>query len=103
MNSDGVRYGDESHYNVVGDALPVPQNPLVVVTDAGRSLDDELALVVARALAERGLVQAQAVVANGHPAFARARLARVGDGRHGHFPFNVKLSTVGRTKKVSRL
>ncbi|KAH8062160.1 hypothetical protein JL720_13268 [Aureococcus anophagefferens] len=48
--------------------VAVAPNPLVVVSDAGRTVDDELALVLLRAFAERGLVQPTAVVANVSPA-----------------------------------
>ncbi|KAJ1459125.1 hypothetical protein M885DRAFT_460395 [Pelagophyceae sp. CCMP2097] len=50
--------------------------PLVIVTNAGETVADELVLVLLRCLAERGLVQPQAVVANGAPARDRARLVR---------------------------
>lgn len=59
-----------------GEAVPVATNPMVIVTDAGRSLEDELTLILLRAFAERGLVQPQAVIANVSPALARARLTR---------------------------
>jgi len=67
-------YGDESR----SDRAEVDASAaaLVVVSDCGRSLDDELALVLLRALADRGTARIAAYVANGHPAFARARLAR---------------------------
>ena len=59
-----------------GEAVPMSTNPIIIVTDAGRSLEDELTLVLLRAFAEQGLVQPQAVVANVSPALARARLTR---------------------------
>ena len=58
------------------EGTSVNANPMVIITDAGRSLEDELTLVLLRAFAERGLVQLQAVVANVSPALARARLTR---------------------------
>jgi len=73
-----VSAGDSASGDVLVDGVPVAvaPNPLVVVSDAGRTVDDELALVLLRAFAERGLVQPTAVVANVSPALARARLAR---------------------------
>jgi len=59
-----------------GEAVPVATNPMIIITDAGRSLEDELTLILLRAFAERGLVQPQAVIANVSPALARARLTR---------------------------
>jgi len=59
-----------------GEAVPVATNPMVIVTDAGQSLEDELTLILLRSFAERGLVQPQAVIANVSPALARARLTR---------------------------
>jgi len=49
---------------------------LVIVTDPGQDPDDEMTLILARALADMGLVQVVAVVANLSPSDARARLAR---------------------------
>ena len=73
-----VSAGDSASGDVLVDGVPVAvaPNPLVVVSDAGRTVDDELALVLLRAFAERGLVQPTAVVANVSPALARARLVR---------------------------
>ena len=70
-----VSAGDSASGDVLVDGVPVAvaPNPLVVVSDAGRTVDDELALVLLRAFAERGLVQPTAVVANVSPALARAR------------------------------
>ncbi|KAH8058143.1 hypothetical protein JL720_14054 [Aureococcus anophagefferens] len=69
-----VSAGDSASGDVLVDGVPVAvaPNPLVVVSDAGRTVDDELALVLLRAFAERGLVQPTAVVANVSPALARA-------------------------------
>ncbi|KAK7254518.1 hypothetical protein SO694_00011347 [Aureococcus anophagefferens] len=69
-----VSAGDSASGDVLVDGVPVAvaPNPLVVVSDAGRTVDDELALVLLRAFAERGLVQPTAVVANVSPALAGA-------------------------------
>ena len=50
--------------------------PLIIITDAGQDTDDEMALVLLRALVDLGLVEPLAVVANLRPARARARLVR---------------------------
>jgi len=50
--------------------------PIVIFTDPGQDLDDELALVLLSSLAERGFVRAIGLVANLHPSVARARLAK---------------------------
>lgn len=50
--------------------------PLVIITDPGQDLDDEMALVLMRALQARGLVECIGVIANLGPSRARARLAR---------------------------
>ena len=61
---------------------PVPHDEregpvqLVMVTDAGQDLDDEMALILLSHLSREGLVDARAVIANLTPAFARARLVR---------------------------
>ena len=47
---------------------------LVVISDAGQDLDDEMALVLLRALSDRGLVECQGVIATLAPSRARARL-----------------------------
>ena len=50
--------------------------PMVVFTDPGQDLDDEMALIMARYLEATKLVRVLAVVATLAPAHARARLAR---------------------------
>ena len=49
---------------------------IVIITDAGEDLDDEMALVMARFLTDHKLIELLAVVANLRPAAARARLVR---------------------------
>lgn len=50
--------------------------PLLVTMDPGQDLDDEMFLVMLRALTARGLVQCRGVVATLAPSLLRARLAR---------------------------
>jgi len=50
--------------------------PIVIYTDPGLDLDDELTLIALRALVARRLVRPIAVVCNLHPAMYRARLAK---------------------------
>ena len=50
--------------------------PLVVITDAGQDLDDEMTLVLMRALTDRGLVDCKGAIATLAPSRARARLIR---------------------------
>lgn len=52
------------------------QEKLVVITDAGKDNDDELALILCRAMSEMNLIDLKAVVANLAPSAARAKLAR---------------------------
>jgi len=71
--------------------------PLVVITDAGQDLDDEMAMVLMRSLQDKGLVDFKGAVATLAPSRARARLVRgtlnqlglehipVGIGSHGGF------------------
>lgn len=56
-----------------GPAAPVR---VVVVSDPGADLDDEMAAVLLRSLVDDGLVEPVAVVCNLHPSDARARLMR---------------------------
>jgi hypothetical protein len=49
---------------------------LVVITDAGQDLDDEMTMVLMRALTDRGLVDCKGAVATLAPSRARARLVR---------------------------
>ena len=49
---------------------------LVMITDAGQDLDDEMTMVLMRALTDRGLVKCKGAVATLAPARARARLVR---------------------------
>ena len=51
-------------------------SPLVVLTDAGQDLDDEMTLVLMRALTDKGLVECKGAVATLAPSRARARLVR---------------------------
>ena len=49
---------------------------LVVITDAGQDLDDEMTMVLMRALTDRGLVKCKGAVTTLAPSRARARLLR---------------------------
>ena len=49
-------------------------SPLVVLTDAWQDLDDEMALVLMRALTDKGLVECKGAVATLAPSRARAQL-----------------------------
>ena len=50
--------------------------PVVLLTDPGQDFDDEMALVLAHALADMQLIELRAVIANLRPSGARAQLAR---------------------------
>lgn len=50
--------------------------PMVMFTDPGDDFDDEMALVLSRALVDMKLIDLKAVIANSAPAHARARLTR---------------------------
>jgi len=50
--------------------------PIVIYTDPGLDLDDEVTLIALRALVARKLVRPIAIVCNLHPAMHRARLAK---------------------------
>ena len=54
----------------------VSRTPLVIITDPGKDLDDEMALVLLSALWKVGLADPRCVVTNLHPAAERATLAR---------------------------
>ncbi|KAJ1636514.1 Inosine/uridine-preferring nucleoside hydrolase domain-containing protein [Pavlovales sp. CCMP2436] len=49
---------------------------VVVISDPGEDLDDEMAMIMARFLEDEGLINLLAVVTNLQPAHARARLMR---------------------------
>lgn len=53
-----------------------PAEHVVIITDAGEDLDDEMTLVMARFLIDERKIELKAVVANLQPAMARARLVR---------------------------
>lgn len=50
--------------------------PLIMISDPGQDLDDEMALIMCRQLIHLGLIELRGVVTTLTPAFARARLAR---------------------------
>jgi hypothetical protein len=49
---------------------------LIVISDAGEDLDDEMAFIMARYLSDEGHLRLKAVIANLRPGIARARLVR---------------------------
>lgn len=51
-------------------------NKVVIITDAGRDHDDEIALTVAAGLSKAGMLEVECVVANLQPALMRARLVK---------------------------
>jgi hypothetical protein len=60
----------------VGSQSRVVAEQLVMITDAGEDLDDEMALVMARFLTDERRIELKAVIANLQPSFERARLVR---------------------------
>lgn len=58
-----------------GGPSPTPIS-LVIITDPGKDLDDEMALIMLSALWKLGMVDPRCVVTNLHPAAERATLAR---------------------------
>ena len=50
--------------------------PVVIISDPGQDLDDEMALVLLRCCTDLGLFEARCVVTNLHPAMDRALLAK---------------------------
>ena len=56
--------------------LQKTQQRLVIISDAGRDHDDEVALIVAAGLAKMDLVKIEGVVANLKPAVSRAQLIK---------------------------
>mmetsp|Transcript_30125 Transcript_30125/g.70256 ORF Transcript_30125/g.70256 Transcript_30125/m.70256 type:complete len:819 (+) Transcript_30125:71-2527(+) len=53
-----------------------PETKLVVVSDPGQDLDDEMAFILMRLLVEEGLLDLRGIVATLAPAYDRARLCR---------------------------
>ena len=58
----------------VTDVTAVPV--VIIISDPGQDLDDEMALVLLRCCTDLGLLEARCVVTNLHPAMHRALLAR---------------------------
>lgn len=50
--------------------------PIVLISDPGQDLDDEMMFIMARHLISKDLIDLKGVIANLHPSFARARLTR---------------------------
>eukprot|EP00656_Telonema_subtile_P004316 TRINITY_DN11957_c0_g1_i1.p1 TRINITY_DN11957_c0_g1~~TRINITY_DN11957_c0_g1_i1.p1 ORF type:complete len:368 (+),score=59.76 TRINITY_DN11957_c0_g1_i1:166-1269(+) len=59
----------------MAECIPAPI-PLIIITDPGQDLDDEMALVMLSALWRAGLTDPRCVVSNLHPSADRAALAR---------------------------
>ena len=65
------------HVDAVGlRRASIAPERLVMITDAGADLDDEMAIIMLRHLVDLGLVEPLAAIANLHPSFDRARLVR---------------------------
>lgn len=62
-----------SNENSTKEHEPVP---IVLISDPGQDLDDEMMFIMARHLVSKDLIELKGVVANLHPSFARARLTR---------------------------
>lgn len=62
-------------WDAVGKQTEGIARPLVLVSDPGQDLDDEMALVMLRTLQINGWLRLEALVTNLHPADERARLA----------------------------
>ena len=54
---------------------PVPV-PLVLISDPGQDLDDEMSYIMLRYLVKKGLVELRGIICTLAPAFDRARLCR---------------------------
>lgn len=67
MDSSSTDSHDPSKYEPV---------PIVLISDPGQDLDDEMMFIMARHLVSVNLIDVKGVVANLHPSFARARLTR---------------------------
>ena len=59
-----------------GASATAASTKVIMITDPGQDLDDEMAFIMARHLVELGLLEVKAVVATLTPAFHRARLCR---------------------------
>lgn len=80
-------------------SLPIP---VVTIGDHGGDPDDEYLLVALAAYQRLGLVDLRAVVANEHPAAARAALAEGARRQLGlQVPVGVGADNVGRTKEAA--
>lgn len=71
--SSGSSSDSESSYGDPNKHEPVP---IVLISDPGQDLDDEMMFIMARHLVSKNLIELKGVVANLYPSFARARLAR---------------------------
>jgi len=75
--SDGIKslfpQNESAHAASTSQQEPVP---IVLISDPGQDLDDEMMFIMASHLHSLGLISIRGVVANLHPSSARARLAR---------------------------
>ena len=83
MGEEWVERADRSNVErlvdqVLGEEEKVhfAPTPLIIISDPGKDNDDELALIMTRAMCDMGLFDLKGVVANLCPSVARARLAR---------------------------
>jgi len=77
--------------SLAGLSISPEPYPIVIFTDPGQDLDDELALILLASLVERRYVRPLAIVANLHPSRERARLAKgtLNELGLGHVPVGV--------------
>ena len=70
VNTQVESTSDNTTYNL---RAPIP---IVLISDPGQDLDDEMMFIMARHLVSLGLISLHGVIANLSPSFARARLTR---------------------------
>ncbi|KAL1514517.1 hypothetical protein AB1Y20_003615 [Prymnesium parvum] len=71
-SNDALSQTEDSSTRMEGE----PPLPLVLITDPGQDLDDEMAFIMARHLTHLKLVELRGVITTLTPSFDRARLAR---------------------------
>lgn len=76
LNRQGSTVSRGLHTNASTHATSKNEVPIVLISDPGQDLDDEMMFIMARHLASLDLISLKGVIANLHPSFARARLTR---------------------------
>ena len=76
LNRLGSTVSRGLHTNASTLATSKNEVPIVLISDPGQDLDDEMMFIMARHLASLDLISLKGVIANLHPSFARARLTR---------------------------